>query len=71
MGRTKLTQSEKTALLVVIRKELKILFEETEVGLPDYDKVTAQVIDNLTYIIEDGLKVDPENNDIYEIFAKK
>jgi hypothetical protein len=71
MGRTKLTKSEKTALLVVIRKELQVLLEGLETDLPDYDQATDLIMENLSYILKDGLKTDPEDNNIYEIFDKK
>jgi hypothetical protein len=71
MGRTKLTKSEKTALLVVIRKELQVLLEELETGLPDYDQATDLIMENLSYILKEGLKTDPEDSNIYEIFDKK
>jgi len=54
MGRTKLTNPEKIALLVVIRKELKLLFEEIETTLPDYKEKSKSVIDTLSHILEVG-----------------
>jgi hypothetical protein len=68
MGRTKLTNPEKIALLVVIRKELKLLFEEIETTLPDYKEKSKSVIDTLSHILEVGLETDPEDDDIYKIF---
>ena len=67
MGRTKLTNPEKIALLVVIRKELKLLFEEIETTLPDYKEKSKSVIDTLPHILEVGLETDPEDDDIYKI----
>ena len=68
MGRTKLTNPEKIPLLVVIRKELKLLFEEIETTLPDYKEKSKSVIDTLSHILEVGLETDPEDDDIYKIF---
>jgi hypothetical protein len=65
MAKTKLTKQEATALLVVMRKELEIIFEELE--LSSNDKAKA-VLDNLAVILKKGLKTNPDTNDIYKLF---
>jgi hypothetical protein len=62
MGRVKLTKQEIIALLVTIRAELKILFEE--LGLKQ------SIVADLTTILEKEFNIDPESKEIYEIFDK-
>jgi hypothetical protein len=62
MGRVKLTKQEIIALLVTIRAELKILFEE--LGLKQ------SIVSDLTTLIEKEFNIDPESREIYEIFDK-
>ena len=68
MAKTKLTDKEKSALLVVIAAELKTLFEELDTGLKDYDTVSQSILTNLDYLIKKGLKIDPEKTEVYDIF---
>jgi hypothetical protein len=72
MGRAKLTRQEITALIVTMRNELKILFEELqdETSLADYKPRTESIINNLSYLIEQGLNTDPETKDVYSLFDK-
>ena len=72
MGRSKLTREEITALLVTMRNELKILFEELEkeTTLADFNPRTESITNNLAYLIEQELSTDPETKDIYAIFDK-
>jgi len=63
MGRIKLTKQEIAALLVTIRDELRILFEE--LGLEQ------SIVVNLTTLIEKEFKVDSESKEvIYKNFSK-
>ena len=62
MGRTKLTRQEIVALLITIRDELKILFEELD--------LEQSIVTDLASLIKKEFNVDPENKKIYEIFNK-
>jgi len=71
MGRTKLTRPEISALLITIRDELKLLFEELELdSSAEFKKKASTVVGNLGYIIKEKLKADPDDKNIYEIFNK-
>lgn len=60
MGRIKLTQQEMIALLVNIKNELNILFNELD--------IKQNIVANLSSLIKEEFKVDPESEDIYKIF---
>jgi len=63
MGRTKLTKQEIAALLITIRDELRILFEEL--------KLKQSIVENLTTLIEKEFKVDSESKEvIHKNFSK-
>lgn len=61
MGRTKLTKSEIALLLITIKDELKILFEELE--------LKQTIVADLSILIEKEFKVNLESKEsINEIF---
>jgi len=63
MGRTKLTKQEIAALLVTIKDELKILFEELG--------VKQSIVTDLTALIEKEFDVNLNSKEIiYDIFNK-
>ena len=62
MGKVKLTKREIIVLLVTIRSELKILFEE--LGLEQF------IVKDLTTLLEKEFNIDPEREEIYKIFDK-
>lgn len=69
----KLTKSQIMALLVTLRKELAVIFQQS----PELDKIKEgperkkTILDGLAYLIKDGYGVDPEDASIYEIFNPK
>lgn len=58
----KLTRKEITVLLVTIRNELKILFDELE--------IEQSIVPELSKLIKKEFNIDPENEEIYKIFSK-
>lgn len=58
----KLTRKEITILLVTIRNELKILFDELE--------IEQSIVPELSKLIKKEFNIDPENEEIYKIFSK-
>lgn len=70
MSKNKLTLAEKIALLIVIRKELETIFSETEITLTEFRSEAKAVIDNLSSILQQGFKIDPEDNAYYNMFDK-
>lgn len=73
MKKSILTKQQIVALLVTLRKELTTLL----LNSPELDKLKdganrkKRIIEDLTYLIKDGYKIDPEDADIYEIFNVK
>ena len=63
MGRTKLTKKEIVSLLITIRDELSILFEELD--------LTQDIVPKLTTLINKEFKIDSESKEvIHKNFSK-
>lgn len=62
MAQKKLTKKEIVALLLTIKSELAIIFNE--LGLKQ------SIVENLENLIEKEFNIDPKSQEIYEIFDK-
>lgn len=62
MTKTKLTRPQIAALLVNLKNELKILFDELG--------AEPSIVADLSIFIFKEFNIDPESEDIYKIFAQ-
>jgi len=73
MKKANLTKQQNIALLITMQKELQTIFAIT----PELDKLKdgferkKRIIEDITYLIKEGFKTDPETSDIYQVFNVK